>query len=623
MGYRKNPVDAQELRRLAQARLNGHKTSATTALTLLEVQQLFEELEIHQIELELQNEHLNLARAQLELALSQSSELYDFAPVGIVSLDPAGTITKLNLAGASLLGEERARLLGRHLGFYVANAERSVFNDLLSNAQKTGDLQGGEVSISRNGTLAIFVQIWVVMLPEDEGWQVVLVDITQRKQVEEKLRLSAERWKLALEAAGDGVWDWNLLSGEMVFSRRFEELYGYSRHEYGNHLEHLMGRVYPDDKPPLMAAIQAYMNGKAASCTQEFRAKCKDGSWKWILCRGAIVSRDDEGKSVRMIGTHVDITSRKRIEEELRVSVRFQEALFDSLSAQIAVLDRHGTVLQTNAAWQKYAVENGFLDKTGFIGGNYLNILECLTGNDQNTVQAAAAGMASVASSEAASFQLPHPFFSPLDKRWFLMKVTPVHDVAERLVVSHEDVTKLKAAEMASMILANTDTLTGALGRRHFLNLAEQELTRSIRYELPLMVLMLDLDHFKLINDKYGHAAGDAVLQAFVQTVTSVLRESDFIGRLGGEEFAVLLPNTTPEGGSSLAHRIIENVRTLPVQVGQDQVNYTVSIGAGCLSGETTFAALLGLADAALYRAKKGGRNRLEIDPQSASGSRP
>jgi diguanylate cyclase (GGDEF)-like protein len=129
------------------------------------------------------------------------------------------------------------------------------------------------------------------------------------------------------------------------------------------------------------------------------------------------------------------------------------------------------------------------------------------------------------------------------------------------------------------------------------------------------MVLMLDLDHFKLVNDKYGHAAGDAVLQAFVQSVTGVLRESDFIGRLGGEEFAVLLPNTTLEGGSALAHRIIDSVRAMPVPVGKELIAYTVSIGAGCLHGEASFAALLGQADAALYRAKKGGRDRLEVNP--------
>ncbi|WP_114974086.1 diguanylate cyclase [Rhodoferax ferrireducens] len=615
MGFRRNPSSFRELRELAEKRFPGHLKSNATALSLVEAQQLFEELEIHQIELELQNDHLNATRAQLEMALNQSSELYDFSPVGSLTLDRAGVITKLNLSGANLLGGERARLLGSRFAQYVADADRSVFNALLVQATATGDVQGGEISLAEKGLIAPYVQVRIAPLPEDLGWQLILVDITERRQIEERLHASEQRWKLALEAAGYGVWDWNLLTGDVVFSKRFGELFGFNDNEFGHHIEDWSSRIHPDDKQRVMADIQEHFAGKTSNLFNEHRGQCKDGSWKWVLCRGAIVSRDAEGKPLRMIGTHVDITGKKQTEEALLVSARFQQAVFDSLSAQIAVLDRHGTVIQTNAAWWKYAIDNGYANAPSFIGNNYLEILDCVTGSDRETVLAASAGIAAVASGEVSQFQLPHPFFTPLDKRWFIMKVTPVHDVDERIVVSHEDVTKLKAAELASLTLANIDTLTGALSRRNFLNLAEQELARSIRYQLPLMLLMLDLDHFKLINDRYGHAAGDAVLHGFVKTVAAVLRESDLIGRIGGEEFAVLLPNTTHEGGCALAQRVVESVRASPVEVCHQCIPYTVSIGAGCLSNETSFAALLGVADAALYRAKNGGRDRLEVAP--------
>lgn len=616
MAYRRNPVNMEELRRLAQARFPGSRAGAAGVLTIPETQHLLEELEIRQIELELQNEHLNAARSQLELALNQSSELYDFAPVGILSLDQSGAIAKLNLAGARLLGGERARLLGNRFGLYIADAERPAFNALLERATASGDTQDAEISLVKKWLPATHVQIRIAPLPEGMGWQVILVDVTEHRQMAEQLRVSEERWKLALEAVGDGVWDWNVQTGEVVFSKRFGQLFGFSEDEYGHHYEDKKSRIHPDDTARVMADLQAHLSGKTASYSCEHRGQCKDGSWKWVLSRGAVVSRTEDGKPLRVIGTNVDITSRKQAEEAVLAASRFQQAVFDSLAAKIAILDRHGTVMQTNAAWRKYAVDSGFTDGPGFIGGNYLEILDCVTGNDQQTVQAAAAGIASVVSGEFDQFQLQYPFFSPLDKRWFIMKVTPVHDGKEQLVVSHEDVSSIKAAELASLTLANIDTLTGALSRRNFLTLAEQELTRSMRYELPLMVLMLDLDHFKLINDHYGHAAGDAVLQGFVQTVTGVLRESDLIGRIGGEEFAVLLPNTTLEGGRALAQRIIESVRTSPVEAAGEHIPYTVSIGAGCLSTQTTFVALLGLADAALYRAKNSGRNRLEVGPQ-------
>lgn len=615
MVFRKNPLNAEELRRLAKKRMLRHGVSGAKALTLTEAQHLFEELEIHQIELELQNEHLNAARVQMENALSQSSELYDFSPVGSLSLDPGGCIGKLNLSGASLLGEERARLLGAKLALFVAEGDRGAFNALLDKSRASGDVQGGEILLSRKGMLPTYVEIRIAALPQQLGWHVILVDINERRQNEERLRVSEERWKLALEAAGDGVWDWNMRTGEVVFSKRFAQLFGYSAEEFGHHMEGWLSRIHPDDRSRVMADMQDHLNGKTPNFFNEHRGHCEDGSWKWVLSRGTIVSRTADGKALRMIGTQVDISSRKQTENDLLNAARFQQAVFDSLAAQIAVLDRRGTIVQTNAAWRKYAGDNGYADGPEFRGANYLEILDSVTERDQKTVLAVSGGIASVASGEVPDFKLAHPFFAPAEKRWFTLKMTPVHDAEERIVVSHEDVSDLKAAELASLTLANTDTLTGALSRRNFLNLAEQELTRSTRYELPLMVLMLDLDHFKQINDRHGHAAGDAVLQAFVQTVTGVLRESDLIGRLGGEEFAVLLPNTTLEGGRALAQRIIENVRANPVEVAGQRIAYTVSAGAGCLSGESSFSALLGVADAALYRAKDSGRDRLEVAP--------
>ena len=596
MGYRKNPVSLEELRALAKKRFLGRPGHIDNDLSQQDAQHLFEELEIHQIELELQNEHLNATRAQLESTLIQNSELYDFAPVGILSVDLDGVITKLNLAGARLLGGERARLLGTRFKLYVSEADRLVYDS--------------------KGSLPKYVEIRAAQLQQARGLQIILVDITRRRLVEESLRVSEERWKLALEAAGDGVWDWNLQTSEVVFSKTFEELFGFREGEYGQRIEDWNDRIHPDDRLQVLADLQAHVSGKVPVYSNEHRGRCKDGGWKWVLSRGAVIARTEEGRALRMLGTHMDITSRKQTEVALLEANRFQQAVFDSMVAHIVVLDHEGVIVMANSAWRHYALENckNHGHSGELIGMRYLDVLACITDENTQTVATASAGLASVMAGDMEQFQLAHPFFTPFDARWFSMKVTSVHDAGRRIVVSHEDVTSLKAAELASLNLANVDALTGALSRRNFLNLAEQELARSNRYGLPLMVLMLDLDHFKGINDRYGHAAGDAVLQGFVRTVQAVLRESDLIGRLGGEEFAVLLPNTPLEGGRALAQRIIDSVRDSPVEVGAKTIPYTVSVGAGCLSGETNFAALLGQADAALYRAKEGGRDRLEVD---------
>lgn len=449
MVYRKNPLSRDELRELALKRLEGQARRFAEARTLPEMQQVIEELEIHQIELEMQNVHLGAARSQLELALGQSSEIYDFSPVGSLLLDPTGAITKLNLAAASLLGGSRSRLLGSRLGLYVAEEHRLLLNAVLDQAMASGDVQGGELSLARIGLRSTPVSIRVAALPDALGWQVILMDISDRKLIEERLRASEERLALALESVGDGVWDWNVQTGELVLSKRFSQLYGFAEDEYGRHMEDLMSRIHPDDKPRVMDALQSYLGGQSASFSIEHRGYCKGGGWKWVLSRGAVVSRSADGRVLRMIGTHVDISAKKQAEESLRVASQFQQAVFDAQSAHLLVLDRHGNVIQTNAAWRQYARDNGCPDVTAHIGVNYLELLGCLTGENPETVQLIAAGIASVASGELPHFQLPQPFYAPSDRRWFTLKVTPVHDDERRLVVSHEDVSSLKAAELS------------------------------------------------------------------------------------------------------------------------------------------------------------------------------
>ena len=614
MVFRKNPPDIESMRRLATLRLSERgNVPAVADLDIKQVQHLLEELEIHQIELEQQNEQLNTVRAQLEQALNYGNQLYDFSPVGSVLINTDGAITKLNLSGAQLLGAERARLLGSKLGLYVAKAQRAQFNAMLAHARAERESQTGELLLQIDGLLPLSVQAKVVWIGTTMGWQVALIDVSERRRLEAQLRVSEERMTLALSAVGDWVWDWQVGPDELTMSPGYAEMLGFSRKDLGRTASDLMRFVHPDDKPQLTKILQDCISGAAQRYTLEHRVLGKDGSTKWVLARGAVVQRSDDGKASRLVGTLVDISNRKLTEAELLAAAQFQQAVFDSISAQIVVLDHAGCILQTNAAWQNYASQCKYVAS---LGQDYLALLARNFVVDPASMDALVAGMAAVVAGEALHFRLADPVQCSCGSYWFTIKFTPVHDAANRLVVTHEDVSELKRAELASVALANVDHLTGALSRQHFMNLADQEMARSQRYELPLVVLMLDLDHFKLVNDGYGHAAGDAVLQSFVQTVKSVLREPDVIGRLGGEEFAVLLPNTTQQGGVVLANRILESVRASPVAVGDQRIAYSVSIGAGYLDKQKTFAELLGQCDEALYQAKHAGRDRLQSNWQ-------
>ncbi|HPE72764.1 MAG TPA: diguanylate cyclase [Candidatus Competibacter sp.] len=178
------------------------------------------------------------------------------------------------------------------------------------------------------------------------------------------------------------------------------------------------------------------------------------------------------------------------------------------------------------------------------------------------------------------------------------------------------DETERQARERELHRLATTDPLTGLANRRHFLVQVEHELERFQRYAKPAVLLMLDLDHFKQVNDRHGHASGDRVLQHFAAVAQQALRKVDLIGRLGGEEFAALLPNTDEEGALLLAERLRGYLAASPATGDAGEIFFTVSIGlASFAAADRTANTILARADRALYRAKEAGRNRVEMEP--------
>ncbi|WP_051229064.1 GGDEF domain-containing protein [Paludibacterium yongneupense] len=160
-------------------------------------------------------------------------------------------------------------------------------------------------------------------------------------------------------------------------------------------------------------------------------------------------------------------------------------------------------------------------------------------------------------------------------------------------------------------VLATQDCMTGLSNRRHFLEMAELELRHARRYRRPLAVLMLDLDRFKAINDHYGHASGDRVIVDFARQCRAVLRASDQIGRLGGEEFAALLPSSGHAEALIVAERLRGAVEAAIVEAGEKTIAYRVSIGIATLHPQETLDMLLNRADKQLYLAKQQGRNRI------------
>jgi diguanylate cyclase (GGDEF)-like protein/PAS domain S-box-containing protein len=186
-----------------------------------------------------------------------------------------------------------------------------------------------------------------------------------------------------------------------------------------------------------------------------------------------------------------------------------------------------------------------------------------------------------------------------------LGRIILLRDVTERVRLL-EDVQQL----------AIRDALTEAYNRRHFFHLANQILEQSIRYQRPVAILVLDIDHFKRINDAFGHITGDRVLKRFTTLCKQVTRASDILARYGGEEFVIFLPETTRRNAYSVAERLRQKVASTPVLDGEESIYMTVSIGVASydpLSPAVSLDVLLGRADQSLYQAKQNGRNRVVL----------
>jgi diguanylate cyclase (GGDEF)-like protein/PAS domain S-box-containing protein len=200
---------------------------------------------------------------------------------------------------------------------------------------------------------------------------------------------------------------------------------------------------------------------------------------------------------------------------------------------------------------------------------------------------------------------------------WEDASISPVVEADGR--VSHflavkDDITLRRQAEAEVARLATTDPLTGVANRRRFLEQLGMELDRGRRFGDVAALLMVDVDNFKAVNDTRGHAAGDAVLQHLAELARLCLRRVDLFGRLGGEEFGILLPGTNRAGAVLFAERFRSQVEGSPAKTAKGLIPVTVSIGLVEFGpGESDPDAILASADAALYRAKQAGRNRVEV----------
>ena len=433
-----------------------------------------------------------------------------------------------------------------------------------------------------------------------------------KKEAEDLSGASGSQMALAIAGSGTGIWDRNVVTGEIHYSAGWKAILGYAESEVTNRIEDSYRRVHPDDLAYVQATIQAHFDQKTESYEVEHRICCKDGSYKWICSRGKVVDRDSHGKPLRMIGTTTDITAMRAMSERLQQTVD----LITNLTNQVPGLVFQYRLSASGEAFFSYA-SAGIADIYELMPEELAISASAIDKRIHPEDLATYHASLDASAASLSPWHLEYRVHLPRQGlRWRQGDARPQR-LADGSTLWHgfiTDVTERKRIEAELQKFATIDHLTQLPNRRHFMTQIEGELTRMRHTNgPPATLVMFDLDHFKSINDEWGHAAGDRALSHFAFILRDHLRSGDIAGRIGGEEFSALLCGADVAEAMAVARRVQQRISELPLMEGDRRVVLTVSIGLAAMNATDTCAeSVLSRSDVALYRAKKGGRNRIE-----------
>ncbi|NQZ08422.1 MAG: GGDEF domain-containing protein [Algicola sp.] len=294
----------------------------------------------------------------------------------------------------------------------------------------------------------------------------------------------------------------------------------------------------------------------------------------------------------------------------------FFAMILDCIDHHVAVIDCQGEIQYVNQSWIAYAQQNGCLTQSNWQSVNYLNICQKAAAAGDEFGRDAIKGIKQVINGELQHLELEYPCHSIDDYRWFMMKVSKsACGQTPYFIIIHQDITRSKLAEEKALALANIDGLTNIANRQCFDQVIEDEWRRCQRLLLPLSLLMIDIDHFRLLNENYGHQTGDEFLKILAGKLAGfVKRPGDLYARFGGEEFVIVMSNTYRQDALKIAEAIRVKVQRLEFPNANAPGGIaTVSQGLVTVIPQRpqNTAWLIKQTDKQLCQAKNKGRNQV------------
>ncbi len=432
-------------------------------------------------------------------------------------------------------------------------------------------------------------------------WYGTSTDIHAQKLAHAVMGETEERYRLALRATQDAIWDWDLATDQVLWNDALRSVYGHSLDKNESTASWWLSQVHPDDRARVRDSIHRVVEGDGRIWTAEYRFRRSDGHFADVLDRGTVL-RDETGRALRMIGALLDLSERKRSEEALRASELLHRSVIEASADCIKIMSLDGRLDHMNGPGV------ALLELPDFESVRGENWAQLWPKSARKTVEAALC--------EARNGNLfRFTEFCPTAKgtpKWWDVVVTPMANEqgeVTRLLSIARDITCSRETAERLRWSSEHDALTDLPNRRSFHSHLQAATLRAMESGQMVGLLLLDLDHFKHVNDTLGHLAGDHLLKTFAKRLKSCVRTTDMVARLGGDEFAVILDGVEGRedllkaGGSILARL------DAPIRFDGRAVSAGASIGGALFPADASNAnELFKNADTALYALKASGR---------------